>query len=1057
MKKFLLIAAVLLPAMGHAQGLAEEGAIYDSAGTKIFSLAPTGQTDETRSKQGVTTHTLYRLTDLETGATYEYSPKWERIISAGGIYMEYAFNNRQWYWVEGLAVTKSPIFADRVDVSLARRVYKASSSGMTVPAEGSYPILRAKDMSFIDELGRPVYFVEGSFPTWAAVVLLHKYYEQVYQAEGFNEIRAFREAEALRFGESNSLAQDLIAEGDGNESRITTLSGKHYRMLYFAEIGGERITLSKEQVKRLKNGWILAKDETDRTSSGLVIPRAGYHLSGKEAKARGFEGLQSTDFVLEIKAAPESLAEFRTALTQAVAANDADAARNAPAARQATMDSLSVGILAGGLQEGSGNGYRTAATFKAPTDLAVDSHGNVFVVDAEAIRKITPAGRVSTFAGGARGYVDGHGITARFAGPRGIGIDADDNLYIADSDNHRIRKISPEGYVSTLAGKSPGYLNAWGPSAKFGAMGGIAADVNGNVYVSDAGNLKIRKVSPDGTVTTIGDNAPIKFVAPRSLAADSAGTVYVLDGAAVKKVTHDGNVLLMSQDMTFSSSTNGSNRMLFRDASGLALDNDGNLLLVLREDHQVLRISPDGKKTIVAQNTADFWLGRPNSVAIGRTGSIYLPDDRNKVVHQVTPAGNTGPLPGTLIPKPAHVADEAEPATVSAEEAKAQFAAAKKDAKSNPQAMFELANMYAQGTTGKPDWVRALSSFKKAAKAGHAGAQYELAQRHLDGTVSYGLRITNGDVAAAHREQLAKRQVNAAALFQQSADQGYDLAQYALGHAYLNGEGVTQDSEAGLGWLTKAGDQGLFDAQFDLAEFYRNRNGSRADIAKAAEWYSRAAEQGDRYSAVMKNALLVQADPDGEGRKIHADSLAQADRAYGYYSGSGVDRDLVQAAESFREAAMLGNATAQWMLARMYRDGEGLDRELEQSLSWMTIASELGHPNAQFYLGLMYDTAQGVAHDADLARYWYTQSAEQGQINAQFSLGMQHFEKNSPLFGTQEARAWMEKAAKQGDAQAQYMLASLLLDDTGGAGNRDRAIEWFGKAAAQGHIYAGGR
>ncbi len=112
--------------------------------------------------------------------------------------------------------------------------------------------------------------------------------------------------------------------------------------------------------------------------------------------------------------------------------------------------------------------------------------------------------------------------------------------------------------------------------------------------------------------------------------------------------------------------------------------------------------------------------------------------------------------------------------------------------------MFELASLYGDGIGTRKDWTRELSSYKKAAKSGHAGGQYELARRHLNGTVSYGLTVTNGDVAAGKRKQLAKRQVNAAKLLKQSADQEYAPAQYALGQAYLNGEGVTQSTNTAI-------------------------------------------------------------------------------------------------------------------------------------------------------------------------------------------------------------------------------------------------------------------
>jgi len=1052
MKTFLLLTAVLLPVMTFSQSAAAESAIYDSAGKKIFSLLPTGEI-EALGRNDAEKHRLYKLTDLETGATYTYSHRWDRTMSDGGVYMEYHFNKRQWYWVEEVPMKKTPLLADRVDKELIRRVYKADSNGMTVPEQGNYPILRFKDGNYIDEMGRPIYLQEGSFPRWCAIILLHKYYEQVYQTDAFDEIKAYREAETIRFAESNSLARDMLAQGNKNERSITTLLGKHYKMLYFTEIDGQLITPSKEQIKRLKNKWLIAKENTGRTSSGLVIPRAGFHLSKKEAKKRGFTEVASTDFVLEIKPSPEFLAEFQAAISQTVATTKEETPTEA--AIQAEVDSLAVGILAGRLQRGSANGYRTAVTFEGPRDAAVDSHGNVFVVDGDAIRKITPDGRVSTFAGGTRGYVDGHGITARFSTPLGIAIDANDNLYVADSANQRIRKISPEGYVITLAGQSKGNQDGWGPNAKFNSPSGIAVDAQGNVYVSDDKNRKIRKVSPEGTVTTVGDEADIKFLRPRSLAVDQAGNVYVLDGAALKRIAPDESVFMMAPDMTFDAAADGTNRALFRDAGGIAIDSDGNLLLTKREDHEVIRIAPNGETTTVAQNNSEFWLGRPDAVAVGANGNIYLADSHNKVIHQVTPAGNTGPLPGMYIPEPEPIAPVVASNALSPEEAKALFAATKKNSKKDPEAMFELAKMYEE--RGSQSAYFMVSSYKKAAKSGHPGAQYELALRHLDGTIGYSLSITNGDVAAAERKQMAKRQVNAAKLFTQSANQGYALGQYALGKAYLNGEGVEQSTDTAIEWLSKAGAQGLFEAQIDLGEMYHKGIATPADPIMAIDWYTRAAAQGDWYSEAIKNGLLVQTDPNGAGQQISADGRAQADLAFSFYTGSGVEQNLAQAAGIFEESALLGNTTAQWMLGIMYLNGEGLDRNLERSIDWLTVASELNHPEAQFHLGFMYDRGYGLDRNTDLAYHWYSVSAEQGQVNAQFSLGDMYYRGDGRKADPKVARDWFELAADQGDAQAQYIAGDLYLDDSSNESHGARAIEMFEKAAAQGHIYAAGR
>jgi sugar lactone lactonase YvrE len=149
-----------------------------------------------------------------------------------------------------------------------------------------------------------------------------------------------------------------------------------------------------------------------------------------------------------------------------------------------------VSTLAGAAgSRGSEDGTVSAARFAVPQGVAVDTAGNVYVGDRgnNTIRKITPLGIVSTLAGvaGSAGSTDGAGNAARFFVPRGVAVDTAGNVYVADSGNHTIRKISPAGNVSTLAGLagSPGFTDGTGSAARFSAPAGVAVDTVGNVYV----------------------------------------------------------------------------------------------------------------------------------------------------------------------------------------------------------------------------------------------------------------------------------------------------------------------------------------------------------------------------------------------------------------------------------------------------------------------------------------------------------------------------------------------------------------------------------------------
>ena len=265
-----------------------------------------------------------------------------------------------------------------------------------------------------------------------------------------------------------------------------------------------------------------------------------------------------------------------------------------------------------------------------PAGIVVDAGGDVLVTDRvnHLIRRITPAGVVTTFAGsGVAGVADGTGTDAQFENPAGIAMDHSGNFYVADSSNHRIRKITGAGVVTTFAGSGvAGFADGAGAVAKFLYPAGVAVDADHHVYVADAGNHRIRKIDAiTGLVTTLagtgaagfvdGDYLTAQFSSPQALAVGATGKVLVADtgNQRIRLIDGVGVVTLAGDGSEGFLDGPGSNAQ-FSAPSGIAVDADGIAYVTDRGNHRIRRVGADGQVITLAGSGIP---GQENSPAVG--------------------------------------------------------------------------------------------------------------------------------------------------------------------------------------------------------------------------------------------------------------------------------------------------------------------------------------------------------------------------------------------------------------------------------------------------------
>jgi sugar lactone lactonase YvrE len=294
----------------------------------------------------------------------------------------------------------------------------------------------------------------------------------------------------------------------------------------------------------------------------------------------------------------------------------------------------------------------TQAAFSDPFGVAVTGEGIIYVADAgesNRIRKITPDGTVTTFAGGSEGFANGLTTAALFNTPSGLALDADGNLYVADTGNNRIRKITPEGQVSTVAGDgTAGYLDGPASQARFNGPIGIAVDERGNVYVADSYNDRVRMITPDGQVSTVagagtpgyadGNRSTALFDTPCGVALATDGSIIVADTGndRLRKIMPDGNVITLGQELS--------------NPVGVALSHDNFIYVSELDRSRIVQIAPDGTISVVAGER----FNQPAGIALGphshKPAELYVGDSGNYLIRKLdqTPVNATATATDSL-------------------------------------------------------------------------------------------------------------------------------------------------------------------------------------------------------------------------------------------------------------------------------------------------------------------------------------------------------------------------------------------------------------------------
>ena len=667
-------------------------------------------------------------------------------------------------------------------------------------------------------------------------------------------------------------------------------------------------------------------------------------------------------------------------------------------------------------------GQALVAQLANPSGIAVSDTGEIFIADTEnhRIRRVSPSGVIETVAGTGRpGFLgDRRAATrARLSSPRGLALDGTGRLYIADSGNHRIRAVDTDGIISTIAGTGrPGFFGDDGPAtaSRLTQPHAVAVDVFGDVYIADTGNHRIRRVSNE-IITTVagssrigfaGDGGPANLAAlssPEGVAVDMFGVVYIADtrNHRVRRVDLDGSIATIMGTGRDSYSGDGSpaTSASLRLPRGVAVDWRGGVYVADTGNHALRRINVSGVAETVAgsgqagsvgdgEPSNRALLSSPAGLWVDLRSEVYVADVENRKIRQLRASWKVIP-------------DHLAPVSVVVPLGESGL----------------VARLWRSGA----EYTYWGSSFEPGDFVwGSDGLRYQ-----LNNSPTGGLQAT---LAPPNYADLLDS-------IRPAAQNGDADAQAGLGALYYFGDGVTQDYEEALRWFRLAGAQGDGSAQLFLGYMHEWGLAVDIDLPQAVEWHRKAAAQG-RTAAQYSLARLLQRG-DGVASNLAGarrlfllaaskdSSYAQVSLGYMYEDAIGVPEDFAEAAKWFRVAAEQGNPRGQANLGRLYYYGRGVLGNPVVSEVWFRRAANQGFATGQLWLGWLYERGEGVTKNLTESARWYRLAAEQGDAFSQWQLGQAYASGSGVVMSAVTAYVWLSLSVENGRDEASSELSAL--------------------------------